>query len=184
MWGATTFHLAAPVTLSAPNGGEDWTSGQVHTITWTPGVGDVKLEASRDGGPFTTIVAATPNDGSYDWTVTGPASSQVVVRVTALSFTGSDVSDAPFTVTVPPGDATAPTTTVSGVDTLWHRTPVTLTFTATDTESGVMRTEYAIDGGCRRRAARRSSRARASTASPTTRSTTPATSRRRTTPAP
>ncbi len=50
VWSATTFHLAAPVTLTAPNGGEDWTSGQVHTITWTPGVGDVKLEVSREGG--------------------------------------------------------------------------------------------------------------------------------------
>jgi hypothetical protein len=102
VWGATTFRLAAPVTLTAPNGGEHWTSGQVHAIAWTPGVGDVKLEVSRDGGAFTTIVAATSNDGAYDWTVTGPASSQVVVRVTALSFSGGDVADAPFTVTVPP----------------------------------------------------------------------------------
>lgn len=146
VWGATTFHLAGAVQLTAPNGSEDWTSGQVHTISWTSGIGDVRLEVSRDSGPFTTIVAATPNDGSFDWTVTGPAGSQVVVRVVALSFTGSDVSDAPFTVTVPP-DGNPPVTTVAGVDTLWHRLPVTLTFTVSDTESGVMRTEYAIDGG-------------------------------------
>jgi hypothetical protein len=145
VWGATTFHVAAPITLTAPNGGEDWTSGQVHTITWQAGLGDVRLEVSRDGGPFTTIVDATPDDGSYDWIVTGPASSVVRVRVTALAFSGSDVSDGPFTVTVP-SDTTAPVTTVVGVDSRWHRLPVTLFFTAVDGESGVMRTEYSIDG--------------------------------------
>jgi hypothetical protein len=147
VWGATTFHLAAPVALTAPNGGEDWISGKVQTITWTPGIGDVKLEVSRDGGAsWDIVVPATPNDGSYDWAVTGPASSQVLARVTTLAFTGSDVSDAPFTVTVP-ADANSPVTTVAGADALWHKAPVTLTFTASDTESGVMYTEYAIDGG-------------------------------------
>jgi hypothetical protein len=146
VWGATTFRLAAAVTLSAPNGGEEWTAGRAHAITWTPGVGEVKLEASRDGAPFETIAAATPNDGSYEWTITGPASRQVIVRVVCLSSGASDVSDAPFTIVVPL-DVTPPVTTVSGRDTLWHRAPVTLTFTATDAESGVMRTQYAIDGG-------------------------------------
>ncbi|HJW76829.1 MAG TPA: hypothetical protein VJ787_14390 [Thermoleophilia bacterium] len=145
VWGATTFHVAAPVTLTAPNGGEDWTSGEVHNIAWTAGIGHVTLEVSCDGGPYSTIAAATPNDGSYDWTVTGPASGQVRLRVTALAFSGSDVSDAPFTITVPP-DTDAPVTTVAGADSLWHRLPVTLAFTATDTGSGVLRTEYAIDG--------------------------------------
>jgi hypothetical protein len=46
-------------------------------------------------------------------------------------------------------DSTPPTTTVSGADHLWHKAPVTLSFTATDNAggSGVDRTLYKIDSG-------------------------------------
>ncbi len=42
-------------------------------------------------------------------------------------------------------DTTAPVTTISGADAKWHKTPVTLTVTATDTQSGVQMTQYAIN---------------------------------------
>ena len=46
-------------------------------------------------------------------------------------------------------DTIAPTTTVTGVDGLWHARPVTLSFTATDNPggTGVVQTQYALDGG-------------------------------------
>ena len=46
-------------------------------------------------------------------------------------------------------DRIAPTTTVHGADELWHRSAVTLTFTATDNPggSGVVQTQYALGGG-------------------------------------
>ena len=47
-------------------------------------------------------------------------------------------------------DSAAPVTTVSGADAAWHRSPVTLTFTATDPPpdpSGVKYTEWQLDGG-------------------------------------
>jgi hypothetical protein len=37
-------------------------------------------------------------------------------------------------------------TTAKGADNLWHNTPVTVTFTATDAGSGVAYTEYLLDG--------------------------------------
>ena len=41
-----------------------------------------------------------------------------------------------------------PVTTVSGADTSWHKSPVTLTFTATDAGGpGVKCTDYSVDGG-------------------------------------
>jgi len=43
-------------------------------------------------------------------------------------------------------DATAPVTTITGADTAWHNTPVVLTVTATDAQSGVQKTEYDING--------------------------------------
>jgi hypothetical protein len=54
-----------------------------------------------------------------------------------------------FAVSQTTGDVTAPTTTASGADDLWHNKPVTVTLTAADAPggSGVARTEYKIDGG-------------------------------------
>jgi hypothetical protein len=46
-------------------------------------------------------------------------------------------------------DRIPPVTTVHGADQLWHKSAVTLTFTALDNlgGSGVVRTQYALDGG-------------------------------------
>jgi hypothetical protein len=43
-------------------------------------------------------------------------------------------------------DTTAPVTAISGADTAWHNTPVTLTVTSTDSQSGVQSITWAIDG--------------------------------------
>jgi len=43
-------------------------------------------------------------------------------------------------------DTAAPVTVISGADSAWHNTPVMLTLTATDLQSGVHMTQYAIDG--------------------------------------
>ena len=47
----------------------------------------------------------------------------------------------PFTVLA---NTTAPVTTISGADTAWHNTPVVLTVTATDSQSGVQKTQWGI----------------------------------------
>ena len=39
-------------------------------------------------------------------------------------------------------DSTEPTVTVAGADDAWHRRPVKITFTATDTQSGVQKVQY------------------------------------------
>ncbi len=65
----------------------------------------------------------------------------------AASLLSSDGTS--FAVSQTTGDVTAPTTTATGADDLWHNKPVTVTLTATDGPggSGVTRTEYKIDGG-------------------------------------
>jgi hypothetical protein len=74
-------------------------------------------------------------------------SSSVTQPTWASSTEGSYVDDISLTATIP--DSTPPVTTVSGCDANWHRTPVTLTFSATDNSggSGVDYTEYSTDGG-------------------------------------
>lgn len=76
------------LTVTSPNGGESWTAGSVHAVTWTataeagPDPGTVDIESSSDGGATWSAIATTaPNDGSFLWTVGGTPGSQSLVRV-------------------------------------------------------------------------------------------------------
>ncbi|MEK7405483.1 MAG: endonuclease, partial [Acidobacteriota bacterium] len=62
--------------------------------------GYVRLELSRDGGStWSTITSATANDGSHNWTVTGPASATCRIRVTSTTVpAATDTSNASFTI--------------------------------------------------------------------------------------
>jgi len=97
-----TFSISQPVlTVLSPNGGETWTIGSAHAIQWSLNTnGNVKIELSRDGGAtWSTLVSSVSNSGSYNWTVTSPASSNCLVRITSLLVTTvSDTSDAPFAI--------------------------------------------------------------------------------------
>ncbi|TDI86215.1 MAG: T9SS type A sorting domain-containing protein [Caldithrix sp.] len=86
--------------LLSPGATDNWEIGSVQTIRWvaSPELDSVNIELSRDGGQqFETLFAALPNlnpDGNEVTldSVTGPASDQCVIRVTA--------SEAPFINTV------------------------------------------------------------------------------------
>ena len=101
------------ITVTAPNGGENWAVGSSHTITWDPfgplgTLGSyVSIQISRNGGSnWSTITSSTYNDGSYAWTVTGPVSTTCRMRITSTSNSSyTDTSDANFTI----ADDTAPT---------------------------------------------------------------------------
>ena len=66
------------ITITAPNGTENWGSGTPQTITWFSGgsIVDVKIEYSTDNGSsWNSVIASTPNTGSYAWTVPETPSS-------------------------------------------------------------------------------------------------------------
>src|SRR2546422_10170694 len=59
------FSIASDVMVTAPNGGETWEGMSQQLITWNAqGEGDVKIELSRNGEPFQTILDATTPDGA------------------------------------------------------------------------------------------------------------------------
>lgn len=67
------FTIYGQVTLTSPNGSEQWAANEAHDITWTTGIGtieNVKLEYSADNfvADVNTIIASTTNTGSYSWT--------------------------------------------------------------------------------------------------------------------
>ena len=84
--------------VTSPNGGEIWALGSSQTITWTPGNGGlVDIELSRNhGADWATLFTSTDNDGTESWTVSGPVTSQALVRISNSS--GSDISNADFTI--------------------------------------------------------------------------------------
>jgi len=80
------------VTVSSPSSsGLTWATGSAHAITWTASGfaagATFRIELSRNGGTTYELVAAaaptsTSTSGSYNWTVTGPATTQARIRVT------------------------------------------------------------------------------------------------------
>lgn len=94
--------LASSVHVQAPDGGELLAIGRPYDIRWTSSFlfSDVRIELSRTGGLFwETLTAATPNDGLFTWTVTGPTTTAARVRITSVnnSFV-SDTSAASFSI--------------------------------------------------------------------------------------
>jgi len=74
--------------LNSPGGGEFWTNGSVHNITWNSGgVANVKLEYTTDNGiTWHNIIASISGTaGSYTWTLPSLSYDLVKVRITDLS---------------------------------------------------------------------------------------------------
>jgi hypothetical protein len=99
--------LKAPsLTLTKPNGGENWQIGSLQSITWNAeSVALVKLDYSADGGTGWTTIAETidATAGSYSWVIPDVASTNCKVRISDLSnATLFDASNQPFTISKAP----------------------------------------------------------------------------------
>jgi len=102
----TLSQASAILSITSPNGGELWTAGSTHNITWNhsgAALDNVKLALSTDNGSnFIPIVSSTSNDGTYEWTVPGSASEECLVRISDPSDpTANDVSNAVFRIYEP-----------------------------------------------------------------------------------
>jgi len=109
--GNSTFTISPPagdgITVTQPNGGEEWTAGTKYIIKWssTGSITNVNIYYSTDnGGNWTVISDSTPNDGAYSWTVPASASTQCLVRVADTDGSPSDTSNKMFTISAPAVD--------------------------------------------------------------------------------
>ena len=58
------------VTLTSPNGGEDWLIGSIQNITWTDNlIGNVKIQLFKSGIYHSQIKSSTESDGLYLWSI-------------------------------------------------------------------------------------------------------------------
>ena len=90
------------ITVTSPNGGENWTKGSTHNITWTSSgsVGNVKIELLKGGSLVLTISSSTANDGSRGWTVPGSlsAGSNYQIKISDASIKSIKDTGGDFTI--------------------------------------------------------------------------------------
>jgi Na+-transporting NADH:ubiquinone oxidoreductase subunit NqrB len=108
-----TPEIYASITVTSPNGGEDWMKGKYYPITWEAEGelhdGSVNLFFSLDNGAnWTPIAVGIPNFGFYNWTVPNNETANALIGVTITDVYGnevSDSSDASFAIDPPPPGA-------------------------------------------------------------------------------
>ncbi len=103
--------------ISTPRQGSAWKIGDSMPISWeTQGIaGGAQISISRQGGKdgtFETIEENTENDGTYNWTVTGPGSVNCVLKIEPLQYSSKGTSQGLFSIYGPP---TATTGSASGI---------------------------------------------------------------------
>jgi hypothetical protein len=99
------FKIRGAITLTAPNGGENWNVGSSQNITWTSAgsFSNVKLEYSTNGFSDElqtfSITSSTPNDGTFSWTIPDAIGTSLKVRASDVSdATVVDLSNGNFTI--------------------------------------------------------------------------------------
>ncbi|NCA84497.1 MAG: hypothetical protein EOM83_02875 [Clostridia bacterium] len=98
--------IVPAITVTSPNGGEAWTQGTLHNITWTNEfvTGDVMIELSDGMGTILLEDSIAAADGTFGWNI--PADQTIGSNYTILvsgmdQGAPSDVSDAPFSIVEP-----------------------------------------------------------------------------------
>jgi RHS repeat-associated protein len=140
--------LIPAVTLTSPNGGEAWSVGVSHDITWISfgSVGNVKIDYSvNNGSNWIEIIASTTNDGTYNWTVPDNPSTNCLVRISETDGVPTDTSDAVFSIITDP-EPTLTLISPNGGETFNGGDIQPITWTSTGTVGNV-RLEYSINSG-------------------------------------
>jgi hypothetical protein len=98
----SNFTIVPLITVTAPNGGENWLATSQHDITWaSQSITNVNIEYSMDNGTnWINIISSFPaSGGSYNWTLPSTPSTQCLVRISDTSNPLLyDVSDNVFTI--------------------------------------------------------------------------------------
>ncbi|WP_415793661.1 reprolysin-like metallopeptidase, partial [Flavobacterium saliperosum] len=137
---------AGPFAVSAPNTAISWAGGSSQTVTWNVagttanGVNcaNVDILISTNGGTtWSTLLAATPNDGTQAITVPNTPGTQNRIMVKGTNHIFFDVSNTNFTITAGTSDTTAPSAPTSLSASGTTTTTTNLSWTAATDNVGV-----------------------------------------------
>ncbi len=134
------------ITVLEPNGGEAYIIGQIYPIywDWSGSFSNVKIEYSIDGGnTWNIVVASTPNDGSYSWTIPNTPSNTCKIKITNTSDPNCyDISDQNFTILTTGIEVVTPNG--GEIYTVGDACPIHWNWIGTISN---VKIEYSIDGG-------------------------------------
>lgn len=141
----TNFISAQTITVTAPNGGENWASCSTYNITWSQSgtSGFFNVEYSTDNGGNWASLATNFSGSSFSWTVPNISTSQALVRV--LDYTNNtikDQSNANFTIT-----AAVTVTAPNGGETWQGGSSHVITWTQGAGVSNYWNFHYSLDAG-------------------------------------
>jgi hypothetical protein len=101
---SNNYYTIGGIYVKSPNGGEIWSRGTSHTISWTyygnPGP-NVKIELWKGSSLYKVITSSTPNDGSYNWLIPSSYQTGTNYKVRIYSTTNPayrDVSNNYYTI--------------------------------------------------------------------------------------
>ena len=82
------FSIVSPITVTSPNGGEEWSADSSYTITWSEDITDtyVSIKLYKNGAFDSNIDTSELNDGSYTWNI---SSSQAVASDYTVKICGT-----------------------------------------------------------------------------------------------
>ncbi len=141
--------FAQTLTIQTPNGGETWTYGTSETTTWTGQnlSSVVNIEFSYDGGINWWYMGQVPSGPTGGIASVGPpniSTSNAILRITDfINPEASDVSDAPFTVYVPPISIWEP----SGTSAVFANSPAQVYWFTNVPGIALLNAEISVDNG-------------------------------------
>ncbi len=145
---------AGPFSVSSPNTAVSYAGGSSQTITWVVGgttangvnCANVDVLLSTDGGTsWSTLLAATPNDGTEAVIIPNTPGTTNRIMVKGTNHIFFDVSNTNFTITAGSTDTIAPSTPLNLVASGTTQTTTNLSWTASTDNVGV--TAYNIYQG-------------------------------------
>jgi len=91
------------ISLSSPNGGEEWEQGTTQNILWNDNIdGNVKIDLLKGGALKETLAASTQSDGSFEWKIAAgyDPGTDYKIKITSIDSTALfDQSDQNFSIT-------------------------------------------------------------------------------------
>ena len=140
------------LTVTTPNGGENWVGGTTHEITWTSTGNQkayVKIELLKGGALNKIISSSTANDGSFLWTMplTQALGADYRIRITRTTYpigstAATDSSNADFTIIAEELTVTSPNGEEEWVGGSTH----TITWASTGSPTALVKIELVKPG--------------------------------------
>ena len=139
-----TIYLPA-LSLTAPNGGENWFSGQTYTITWTSNnIDNIKLEYSTNNGTSWIIIndSISASSGNFSWNIPIVSSLLCKVKISSVNNPSlNSVSNNTFSILQPALSLTSPNSGETWITGEVHN----ITWNSTDITA--LRIDYTTNNG-------------------------------------